>query len=151
MSEPSQGLRLPAGQVTVLLGPAPVRHAVLDALDPATARRPGGPACGVITVSSGPACSVDERLAALRQAAEHRPAIVLVARLTDGLAAADRQTVLAQLRRLAAAGPAVLVDDTDPVAALSVADGALRAGADGSLQPEALSAAPHASVIRRVA
>ena len=106
----------------------------------------------MITVSSGPACSVDERLAALRQAAEHRPAIVLVARLTDGLAAADRQTVLAQLRTLlAATGPAVLVDDTDPVAALSVADGALRAGADGSLQPEALSAAPHASVIRRVA
>ncbi len=150
-AEPSQGLRLPAGQVTVLLGPAPVRHAVLDGLDPATARRPGGPACGVITVSSGPACSVDERLAALRQAAEHRPAIVLVARLTDGLAAADRQTVLTQLRRLAATGPAVLVDDADPVAALSVADGALRAGADGSLQPEALSAAPHASVIRRVA
>ena len=82
----------------------------------------------MITVSSGPARSVDERLAALRQAAEHRPAIVLVARLTDGLAAADRQTVLAQLRRLAATGPAVLVDDTDPVAALSVADGALRAG-----------------------
>ena len=67
----------------------------------------------------------------VRQAAEHRPAIVLVARLTDGLTAADRQTVLAQLRRLAAGGPAVLVDDTDPVAALSVADGALRAGADG--------------------
>ena len=43
----------------------------------------------------------------------------------------------------------MLVDDTDPVAALSVADGALRAGADGALQPEALSAAPHASVIRR--
>ncbi len=105
----------------------------------------------MITVSSGPACSVDERLAALRQAAEHRPAIVLVARLTDGLAAADRQTVLTQLRRLAATGPAVLGDDADPVAALSVADGALRAGADGSLQPEALSAAPHASVIRRVA
>ena len=35
---PSQGLRLPSGQFTVLLGPAPVRHAVLDALDPATAR-----------------------------------------------------------------------------------------------------------------
>lgn len=151
MSEPSQGLRLPAGQVTVLLGPAATRHAVLDALDPATARHPGGPACGVITVGSGPACSVDERLAALRQASEHRPAIVLVARLTDGLAAADRQTVLAQLRRLAATGPAVLVDDTDPVAALSVADGALRAGTDGSLRPESLSAAPHASVIRRVA
>ena len=150
-AEPSQGLRLPAGRVTVLLGPAAARHAVLDALDPASARRPGGPACGVITVSSGPTRSVDERLAALRHAAEHRPAIVLVARLTDGLTAGDRQTVLAQLRTLAATGPAVLVDDTDPVAALSVADGALRAGTDGTLQPEALGAAPNASVIGRVA
>ena len=78
-------------------------------------------------------------------------AIVLVARLTDGLTAGDRQTVLAQLRTLAATGPAVLVDDTDPVAALSVADGALRAGMDGSLQPEVLGAAPNASVIGRVA
>ena len=100
-AEPSQGLRLPAGRVTVLLGPAAARHAVLDALDPASARRPGGPACGVITVSSGPTRSADERLAALRHAAEHRPAIVLVARLTDGLTAGDRQTVLAQLRTLA--------------------------------------------------
>ena len=45
-AEPSQGLRLPSGHVTVLLGQAAVRHAVIDALDTATARRPGGPACG---------------------------------------------------------------------------------------------------------
>ena len=76
---------------------------------------------------------------------------MLVARLTDGLTAGDRQTVLAQVRELAATGPAVLVDDTDPVAALSVADGALRAGMDGSLQPEVLGEAPNASVIGRVA
>lgn len=41
----------------------------------------------------------------------------------------------------------MLVDDTDPVAALAVADGALRAGMDGSLRPEALSSAATASVI----
>jgi hypothetical protein len=147
----SQGLRLPSGQVTVLLVPAPVRHAVLDALDAATARRPGGPACGVVTVTSHPARTADERVAALEQAATCRPAIVLVARMTDGLDADDRRRVLAQLRALAAGGAAVLVDDADPVAALSIADGALRAGADGSLLPEALGAAANASVIRRVA
>jgi hypothetical protein len=150
-AEPSQGLRLPSGQVTVLLGPASVRHAVIDALDTATARRPGGPPCGVATVSSGSGRTVDERLAALDQAAAHRPALVLVARLTDGLDAAERHTLLAKLRALAATGPAVLVDDSDPVAALSVADGALRAGTDGTLAPEALGAAATASVIRRVA
>ncbi len=73
--------------------------------------------------------------------------MVLVNRLTDGLDAADRRTVLAALRVLAAAGPAVLVDDADPVAALAVADGALRAGADGSVQVDALGAA--AGVERR--
>jgi hypothetical protein len=144
---PSQGLRLPFGQVTVLLGPAPVRHAVLDALDPATARHPGG-AARVVTVTSHAGRTADERVAALEQAAAHRPAIVLVARLTDGLDAAGRRQVLTQLRTLAAAGPAVLVDDADPVAALSVADGALRAGADGSLTPEGLGAAANASVLR---
>ena len=39
-AEPSQGLRLPSGHVTVLLGPASVRHGIIDALDTATARRP---------------------------------------------------------------------------------------------------------------
>ena len=131
----------------MLLGPAAARHAVLDALDAASARRPGGPACAVVTVCANPARSVDERVAALHQAAAHRPAIVLVARLTDGLDAAERRTVLGHLRTLAGSGPAVLVDDVDPIAALSVADGALRAGVDGSLEPEALGAATNASVI----
>jgi hypothetical protein len=143
-----QGLRLPSRQVTVLLGTDSVRHAVLDALDAATARRPGGPACTAVTVTSHAGRTTDERVAALEQAAAHRPAIVLVARLTDGLDADGRRRVLAQLRTLAATGPAVLVDDADPVAALSVADGALRAGADGSLQPEALGAPANASVLR---
>lgn len=148
-AEPSsRGLRLPSRQVTVLLGPAPARRNVLQLLDAATARRPGGSAVGgVLTVTSGRTCSADERRAALRQAAEHRPAIVLVARLTDGLDATDRRTVLAELRTLTGAGAAVLVDDADPVAALAVADGALRAGSDGSLQPEKLGAAADPSVI----
>ena len=147
-AEPSQGLRLPSGHVTVLLGPACARHAVIDALDAATARRPGGPACGVATVTSSPARSADDRVAALRQAGAHRPAIVLVARLTDGLDPVGRRTVLTELRALAAGGAAVLVDDADPVAALAVADGALRAGADGSLRPESLGAAVDPAVIR---
>ena len=66
---PSQGLRLPSGQVTVLLGPAAVRHAVLDALDPATARRPGGAACAVVTVTSHAGRTADERVAARRNRA----------------------------------------------------------------------------------
>ncbi len=78
--------------------------------------------------------SAPERVAALSQAAGHRPVMVLVDRLTDGLDAVGRRTVLDALRALAAGGPAVLVDDADPVAALAIADGALRASADGSVQ-----------------
>ena len=147
-AEPSRGLRLPFRQVTVLLGPSDARRDVIELLDAATARRPGGsPAGGVLTVTSGPARTPEERCAALAQAAEHRPAIVLVARLTDGLDATDRRTVLAELRTLADGGAAVLVDDVDPVAALAVADGALRAGLDGTLQPEKLGAAVDPAVI----
>ena len=147
-AEPARGLRLPARQVTVLLGPASARRHVLELLDAATARRPGGsPMGGVLTVTSGPARSADERRAALQQAAELRPAMVLVARLTDGLDTAARRSVLTELRALAATGAAVLVDDVDPVAALAIADGALRAGLDGSLQPETLGAAVDAAVI----
>jgi hypothetical protein len=147
-AEPSRGLRLPSRQVTVLLGPAAARRDVLELLDAATARRPGGsPVGGVLTVTSGPTRSAEERCAALAQAAEHRPAIVLVARLTDGLDATDRRTVLAELRTLTEGGAAVLVDDVDPVAALAVADGALRAGLDGTLQPEKLGAAVDPAVI----
>jgi hypothetical protein len=122
----SSGFRLAAGRVTALLGPDAARRGLLGRLDPGSAQ-------GVLTVTSGRSRSAADRLAALRQAAEHRPAMVLVDRLTNGLDAADRRTVLAALRMLAAAGPAVLVDDADPVAALSVADGALRAEPDGSV------------------
>jgi ABC-type uncharacterized transport system ATPase subunit len=74
-----------------------------------------------------------DRLDALSAAARDRPAILLVDRLTDGLDAAGRRAVLAGLARVATAGTAVLVDDSEPVAALAYADLALRADADGSL------------------
>ena len=123
---PSSGFRLPTGRVTVVLGPDTARRGLLGRLDPGSAQ-------GVLTVTSARGRSAAERLAALTQAAGHRPVMVLVDRLTDGLDATDRRTVLDALRTLAAGGPAVLVDDTDPVAALAVADGALRAGTDGSV------------------
>ncbi len=139
-SSPPSGFRLRTGQVTVLLGPDAARRGLLAGLDPGGTR-------GVLTVTSARGRTAAERIDALTCAARHRPAMVLVNRLTDGLDAADRRTVLAALRVLAAAGPAVLVDDADPVAALAVADGALRAGADGSVQVDTLGAA--AGVERR--
>ena len=122
----SPGFRLATGRVTVLLGPDALRRGLLGRLDP-------GCAAGVLAVTSARQRSAIERIAALDEAAAHRPALVLVDRLTDGLGTIGRRTVLAHLRRIAAAGPAVLVDDTDPVAALAVADGALRVGLDGSV------------------
>lgn len=130
-AQSSSGFRLPTGRVTVLLGPDAARRGLLSRLDPGSVR-------GVLTVTSARERRADERVAALAQAAGHRPSLVLVDRLTDGLDAADRKAVLAELRTLAAAGPAVLVDDADPVAALAVADTALRAGDDGSLRAENL-------------
>ena len=130
---PSSAFRLPTGRVTVLLGPDAARRSLLARLDPGGTR-------AVLTVASARRRSAAERIAALTTAAGHRPAMVLVSRLTDGLDAADRRAVLAELRVLAAAGPAVLVDDADPVAALAVADGALRAGVDGSVHVEGLGA-----------
>jgi hypothetical protein len=129
-SESSAGVRLPAGRVTVLLGPDEARRRLVGSVD--------GRGTQVLTVTAGRACTAAERLDALATAARQEPALVLVARLTDGLAAPDRRAVLGALRVLAARGPAVLVDDTDPVAALAVADGALRVGPDGVLRPEDL-------------
>lgn len=128
---PSPEFRLRTGRITVVLGPDAARRDLLGRLDP-------GSTHGVLTVTSARARSAVERVAALAQAADHRPSMVLVSRLTDGLDAADRRTVLDALRTLAAAGPAVLVDDADPVAALAVADDALRAGADGSVSMDRL-------------
>jgi hypothetical protein len=134
---PSPGFRLAGGQVTALVGPDAARSGLLHRLDPGGAQR-------VLTVTSARTRSAEERITALRQAAEHRPVLVLVDRLTDGLGAADRRAVLAELRPLAAGGAAVMVDDADPVAALAVADCALRAGLDGSIAMDELAAPPAA-------
>jgi hypothetical protein len=124
---------LPTHRVTVVLGPDAARRGLLGRLD-------AGDTPTVLTVTSGRGRSAAERVAALTQAAGRRPALVLVDRLTDGLDATDRRAVLAELRTLAAAGPAVLVDDADPVAALAVADNALRVDLDGSVVADDLAA-----------
>ncbi|MGY2078630.1 ATP-binding cassette domain-containing protein [Modestobacter sp. SYSU DS0657] len=121
------GLRLPVGGVTVLVGPAGAREATLAALDPGSARCAGGHASlPVLRLTASPDDDVQQRLGAVEQARAGAASVVLVDHLTDGLAAADRHAVLAALREVARAGRAVLVDDGDPVAALSVADGLLR-------------------------
>lgn len=130
-SSPS-AFRLQTGRVTVLLGPESARRGLLARLDPAVP--------GALTVASARGRSAAERIAGLHQAAGHRPAMVLVDRLTDGLTAAERRSVLDAVRELAAGGPAVLVDDADPVAALAVADAAFRAEIDGSVAPAELCA-----------
>ncbi|MEU2350012.1 hypothetical protein [Modestobacter sp. NPDC049651] len=123
------GLRLPVGGVTVLLGPAAARAATMAALDDDSAR------CGadhdalpVLRLSGRAADGVRQRLDAVDAARASRASLVLVDRLTEGLAAGDRRTVLTALSAVASSGRAVLVDDDDPVAALAVADGALRTG-----------------------
>ncbi|MGY1840740.1 MULTISPECIES: hypothetical protein [unclassified Modestobacter] len=121
------GLRLPVGGVTVLLGPVRARAATMAALDPGSARCAGGHASlPVLRLTAAPGDDVQQRLNAVEQARTGTASVVLVDHLTDGLAAGDRHAVLAALRGVASAGRAVLVDDGDPVAALSVADGLLR-------------------------
>ncbi|MQA34892.1 hypothetical protein [Modestobacter roseus] len=121
------GLRLPVGGVTVLVGPAGTRAATMAALDPGSARCAGGHASlPVVRLTATPGDDVPHRLAAVEQARTGTASVVLVDHLTVGLAAGDRHAVLAALRGVAGAGRAVLVDDGDPVAALSVADGLLR-------------------------
>ena len=139
---PSAGLRLPTGQVTVLLGPDAARRAVLDGLDDSTGRCAGGHAARVLRVAPRAEDPAAQRLAVLDQASRRRAALVLADRPTRGLVGSERRDVLAALRRLAGSGVAVLVDDSDPVAALAVAHGALRVGADGSLEAADLQALP---------
>jgi hypothetical protein len=132
-------LRLAVGDVTALLGPARARHWVITELDEGSGRsaddqRP----VGVVRVSAGADEDLAGRRAAVAAARRARPSIVLVDRLTDGLAATDRRALLGELRELAGAGCAVLVDDADPVAVLAVAGGALRVDATGGLEPVAL-------------
>ena len=138
----SSGFRLASGRVTAVLGPETARRALLGRLDP-------GSTPNVLTVTSARPCSAAERIAALERAAGHRPALLLVDRLTDGLDTAGRRAVLAAVRAIAARGSAVLVDDVDPVAALAVADGALRAGLDGSVAVDDLAAPADDAAVQR--
>ncbi|OZM79802.1 hypothetical protein [Pseudonocardia sp. MH-G8] len=129
------GLRLPIGDVTVLLGPALARLRVMAQLDEGTARTPGNAAVGVLRLVAGPDDPVADRLETLDAAGRGAATIVLVDRFTDGLAAHERAALLRRLHAVAD-GRAVLVNDRDPVAALAAADGALRVDRTGTLSYE---------------
>lgn len=130
---PRAPLRLPVGRVAVLLGPACARADVLATLDDATARCGAGhDRVAVRRLRAAGGASATARLDALAEAREERPAVVLVDRFTEGLSAGDRRRVLSALREVAGTGAAVLVDDTEPVAALAYADVALRVGGAGA-------------------
>jgi hypothetical protein len=129
------GLRLPIGDVTVLLGPALARLRVMAQLDEGSGCAPGHAAVRVQRLVAGPDDTVADRLEALASAGRGDAAIVLVDRFTDGLEAHERATVLRRLRTVAD-GRAVLVNDRDPVAALAAADGALRVDRTGGLSYE---------------
>jgi hypothetical protein len=129
------GLRLPIGDVTVLLGPALARLRVMAQLDEGSGRTSGQAAVGVQRLVAGPDDTFAERLDALDSAGRCDATIVLVDRFTDGLAADERAAVLRRLHAVAD-GRAVLVNDRDPVAALATADGALRIERTGELSYE---------------
>lgn len=131
-------LRLPTGSVTVLLGPSVQRRRTMNRLDDTTGRCADGHDAAVLRLGARVADSAADRLETVAAARRAPVAMVLADRLTDGLDARERGAVLAALRGVAADGVAVLVDDVDPVAALAVADGALRVDADGGLTPEEL-------------
>jgi hypothetical protein len=129
-------LRLPLGSVTVLLGPALARRRVMAEIDESTGRCASGhDAVGAVRLVAHPGDSVADRLEALAAVGRTRATIVLVDRFTDGLAARERGELLRGLA-VVAAGRAVLVHDCDPVAALAVADGALRVDRAGGLAYE---------------
>jgi hypothetical protein len=133
-------LRLAVGDVTALLGPAVARHWVISELDDTTGRCPEDhEPVGVVRVTATAADGLQQRRETLAAARRARPSIVLVDRLTEGLAATDRRALLVELRELAVEGCAVLVDDADPVAVLAVAGGALRVDEAGGLEPVSLA------------
>lgn len=135
-------LRLPTGEVTVLLGEQIVRRRLMDMLDDSSAREDTGRPATVHRVSAGASEGVATRRRRLEDA--DGAAIVLVDHITDGLDAAGRRAVLGALATVAARGAAVLVDDGDCVAALAMADGTLRADPVRGLvlEPAGGSAAP---------
>jgi ABC-type glutathione transport system ATPase component len=127
-------LRLPVGEMTALLGPGLARRRVMTALDESTGSASGGGTARVVRLTAAaqePTAARCERVAGCGGAA-----LVLADRVTDGLDAACRRTVLVALRDLAATGVAVLVDDADPVATMAVADGVLRIDRGGGLSHE---------------
>ena len=131
-------LRLRTGAVTVLLGDADARRTLLADLDEQTARCHGGHGLpGVVRLRFDHGVPAHERAHAV--ATTEGLTVLLADRPTSGLDEAGRRTVLQALRSVARAGTAVLVDDVDPVAALAVADSALRVGADGSVGADDLA------------
>lgn len=132
-------LRLPTGSVTVVLGPSVQRRRMMNRLDDASGRCATGHDAVVRRLGARTTESAAERLATVAAARTGPTAMVLADRLTDGLDARDRSEVLSALRGIAADGVAVLVDDIDPVAALAVADGAVRVDERGEVRPEELA------------
>ncbi|GAA4970370.1 hypothetical protein WHI96_24315 [Pseudonocardia tropica] len=132
-------LRLPTGSITVLLGPSVQRRRTMNRLDDASGRCADGHDAVVRRLGARATESAADRLATVDAARRGPTAMVLADRLTDGLDAQDRSTVLSALRAVAADGVAVLVDDIDPVAALAVADGALRVDERGEVRAEELA------------
>lgn len=135
----SAPLRLRSSAVTVLLGPVDGRRGVLDALDPDSTRCAGGHRARSRRLTCAPWTSAQERAQSLVDAAADGAVLVLADGLGSGLDSSDRRVVLDALRAVSRTGVAVLVEDDDPVSVLSVADAALRVGADGSLQDEDLT------------
>jgi len=133
-------LRLPKGEVTVLLGEQIVRGRLMDMLDPTSATAESGGPVAVRRVGADRTEGVAARRRRLEDAGD--AAIVLVDRITDGLDAAGRRAVLGALASVAARGAAVLVDDDDCVAALALADGTLRADPVRGLVLEPAETAP---------
>ncbi|KAA1025257.1 hypothetical protein FVA95_16810 [Pseudonocardia sp. EV170527-09] len=132
-------LRLPTGSITVLLGPSVQRRRTMNRLDDASGRCADGHDAVVRRLGARATESAADRLASVEAVRRGPTAMVLADRLTDGLDAHDRSTVLFALRSVAADGVAVLVDDIDPVAALAVADGALRVDERGEVRMEELA------------
>lgn len=135
----STGLQLRSGALTVLLGPAPARRAVLADLDDSTARCGSGH--GVRTVARlapAPWEPAADRVLELELLALRGCALLLAEGLVAGLSAKDRAAVLAALRALQATGTAVLADEPDPLVLLATADSALRVTAAGRLVADPL-------------
>ncbi len=100
------GLRLPLGQMTVLMGSEHARRQVMTALDESTGRCAGGHgSVPVQRLSSSSDEEVGPRLEAVEEARRGDASIVLVDRFTDGLSSTDRRAVLSAVRSRPARKP----------------------------------------------